>query len=176
MKLKRQPENVFASLKPELLKMSSYYAGENSLKYIEEKIFKVITENAQLTGHNGFWFKQEYFGSTIRGTPTKDHLLHKSLKDEMEKLHVERSLIMSDLAKATMYCKFALRCAPSLAEYISLLPDEFGKTVRIVIEKSTGMICASVGYPPEFVEAFKAKYSEEEKALRNQLVYNLLQG
>lgn len=176
MKLKRQPENVFASLKPEILKLSSYYAGNNSLQYIQGKINKVITENASITAHLGFWFKQEYFGSPIRGMQTKDHLLHKSLKETMEEIYAERSLIISDLAKATMYCKFALRCSPSLGEYISLLPDEFGKTVRVAIENSTGMIGTLNGYPPEFIEAFKCKYSEEEKALRNQLVYNLLQG
>lgn len=176
MKLKRQPDNVFASLKPEILKFSSYYAGNNSLQYIQEKINKVIHENAALTFHLGFWFKQEYFGTPVKGMQTKDHLLHKSLKEAMEEIYAERSLIMTDLAKATMYCKFALRCAPSLGEYISLLPDEFGKTVRIAIENATGILCAAVGYPSEFIEAFKAKYSEEEKALRNQLVYNLLQG
>lgn len=176
MKPQRTPESIFPTLKPEILRMSSYYAGENSLKYIQEKINKVLQENAALTFHLGFWFKQEYFGTPLKGQATKDHLLHKSLKGAMEEIYAERSLIISDLAKATMYCKFALRCASTLGEYISLLPDEFGKTVLTSVENATGLICLTTGYPSEFVEAFKAKYSEEEKALRNQLVYNLLQG
>ena len=169
-------ENMFATLKPEILKLSSYHAGHNSLKYVQEKIFRVIATNAKLTNHPGFWFKQEYFGNSVIGVSTRNHLLHKDLKDEMENVYSERSEIISDIAKATMYCKFALRCASTLGEYVSLLPDEFGKNISTAIQNAIGLISIDTKYPPEFIEAFKAKYSDEETALKNQLVYNLLQG
>lgn len=167
----------FASLKPEILMLTSHLASQHSLANCRNQFYRIAGVNTKLTGNPGFWFKQEYFGiQPQKGTPTKNHLLHKSLKDEMEGVWNERLQIIEDLAKATLFCKYALRCASNLSEYLSLLPEQFGKDVGELVRNNTGIICESPGYPEEFINIFKAKYAQEEQGLKNQLVYNLLQG
>jgi hypothetical protein len=94
----------------------------------------------------------------------------------MEEAYSERIQIIDELAQATIYCKLALRCATNLSEYLSLLPEQFAADIKNLVESSTGLTCDLPGYPEEIVQVFKAKYVKEETVLKNQLVYNLLQG
>lgn len=167
----------FSTLKPDILMITSHLASNHSLNDIKRRIHAIVELNYGFTRNMGFWFKQEYFGiQPPRGTKTRDHLLHKFLKEQMETVHNERTAIVADLAKATLYCKYALRSATNLSEYLSLLPEQFGSEVREYIRSNTGLVCEFPPYPEEFISVFKTKYAQEEQGLKNQLVYNLLQG
>lgn len=176
MKMRKQAA-TFSTLKPDILMITSHLASNHSLSAIKLRIYEIVELNYGHTRNTGFWFKQEYFGNLPpKGTNTRDHLLHKSLKEQMEKVHNERTAIVEDLAKATLYCKYALRSATNLSEYLSLLPEQFGSEVREYIRSNTGLVCEFPPYPEAFISLFKTKYAQEEQGLKNQLVYNLLQG
>lgn len=167
----------FTSLKPTLSKQIKMQLCSSAIKEYKKAIAEMIHKNKAITTLDGFWFKNEYHCLNKTNAPTRGHLLHRTLREEMDQHYLNWQASEQQAENAMEYVNRAMLYAKCVEHFICLLPEQLAQFVIQFWEDNVAPLPWNYKdrfLPQADIDAFHLKWETAEQKLKFQLTLNLL--